>query len=134
MQERSINDAAVICYWQYEEPSGEWRLVESYLEDEYGNCITKPSVGSEERHGWYAWLHDEETTFPGRAVTMWSVGGGIRLFGFNPPTHVSWLGPMFAELLRDNQQWSQYLQKGYQLYLGTIEEAAKYWQLKEQVP
>jgi len=87
-------------------------------------------------HGWYTLpelaaigktkddaSHGDWKPIMGRAVTLWTLGGGVDLLDIHPPEWASWLSISFYEELRN---WSTLIQKGYDLYFGTINEAHKY--------
>jgi hypothetical protein len=70
--------------------------------------------------------HDDHKPIMGRAVTLWEMGHGVQLMDFHPPEWATWLSTSFYEELRKLPNWSTLIEKGYDLYFGTINEAHRY--------
>lgn len=110
--------------------------MESFAVDEDGHCLTIPSTGGGERQEWHKWLqkksNDQEghdwdyESIMGRAVTYWNIMGGVQLLGFNPTTWPDGLSLTFFDSLKKSHDWENWIDGGYQLCFGTVEEAEKY--------
>lgn len=136
----------VICYWKFvpkKRPyEDKWELVESYACDDDGYPIYTPknTSGGGDRHEFMKWLqtssraNDDFDPEPimGRAVTLWTVDGGVQLLGFNPPQWIDWLSPSFYEKIRENGLWRTLLEGAGTLWLGTGREADKYVTIKDK--
>jgi hypothetical protein len=120
----------IICYWKYEpdEKSRKlWVLAESYPIDMDGYALGPTSTGGG-RNEWDKWMckydEDEPEQIKGRAVTCWSFSG-VSLMRFHPPEWCPWLSGRAYEELCKMENWYSLLERGYDLYLGTIEAAKK---------
>lgn len=131
----------VICYWEYK-PSEKkgmsriWHLVEAYPIDMDGYPLVqvKNTGKINSRQEWDNWMNTQEpddegygdyVPIMGRAVTVWTVEGGVHLLDLHPPEWVPWLSITFIEELKKLSNWSQFLECGYDLYLGTARAAEK---------
>lgn len=123
-----------------------WKLVEAYAinQDGYpqGEVKTKGDFPNT-RTEWDNWLYrkeaipsgsgsgDEDDTefdmipIPGHVVTIWTVENGAKLFKFNPPTELAWLGEDFAAELPKAYNWHKMLDDGYALMFGTARAVEK---------
>jgi hypothetical protein len=122
---------SVICYWSVDS-NNDWNLVKSYGVDCDGYSL-EPRVEGEKGDGeqpWHRWLKNlvdgEIEPIMGRAVTSWSMAGGINLVGYNPAERVSWLADDFYKKIKDNELWIEVLKDGSVLYFRTLNEASKY--------
>jgi hypothetical protein len=125
-----------------------WKLVEAYpiSQDGYPTVPVKtkgdfPNTRTE----WDNWLYRKEVIntsgsgsgsdpdsneydmipIPGHVVTMWSVESGVKLFKFNLPTEMAWLGEDFATELPKAYNWHKMLADGYALRGGTARAVEK---------
>ena len=138
----------VMCYWEYVAPKPDedktivrlWHLRHVVPHDDDGypvgsklpDFITKCS---DHRHVWTCWMNtdnpdedgydDDRESIMGRAVTAWSIEDGVSLVDLHPPEWVDWLAPGFIEELRKNRNWSQIIEGGHNLYLGTARAVEK---------
>lgn len=144
--------SGVVCLWMWvPAPKGSrklagegWKFVESYAVQENGYPLTEPKCiefWSGERDEWRGWLYKRVyargqarnghgwksvKSLPGRAVTCWSIEGGVGLLGLNPPEPAAWVSEQFVSLLRKLPDWFALLQDGHTLYLRTAREAERY--------
>jgi hypothetical protein len=132
----------IICYWSYVKPKSQfdklWHLEESFAIDDDGRPLTTPSTGGGDRIEWtnkkvYA---DKEAKgegdydwepIMGRAVTICTLESGVRLIDIHPPEWSEWLSSSFYEELCKSDNWVKVLERGYDLYFGTVNEARKYF-------
>ncbi len=129
---------AIVCYWKWVpgkrgDHRRQWELVEAYGVDDDGYPLVKPqnTPGKGDRQEWDHWMnkwvvpkgseYDDGEWEPimGRAVTLWSVTGGVRLMDFHPPKWVEWLSVGWLEEVRKLPNWAAFFESGYELYLGT---------------
>lgn len=134
----------VVCYWEWIPGKREayvkrWKLVEAYGIDMDGYPLTTPknSPGRSDRQEWDNWMNeryvpkgnDEEDydmrPIMGRAVTFWSVEGGVSLGDIHPPKWIDMLSIQFVSELKKTKNWHAMLEDGHTLYLGTARAAEK---------
>lgn len=107
--------AAVVCLWRHDPASRhQWALAESYAND---------------RCSWDAWLFGrpenqdaDAQEIMGRAVTLWTFEGGVRLTGFHPPDWCDWLSAWFYDELTKSPRM---IEGGHHLQEVTIQEARR---------
>lgn len=127
----------VMCYWKYD-PDGKyrrcWVLAESFAINNDGYPIGERSTKDwpDTRHEWNGWMntrtegedYDLEPIM-GRAVTVFQFESGCTLLDLHPPEWPPWLSGSFVEEIRKLPNWSQFLEGGFDLYLGTARAAEK---------
>ena len=140
---QDVKPFAILCLWEYDGTNERkpWKFVEVYGVDQDGYACTKSQHASGDRHSYLKWMHkkiwydkatkqwsdtvigDEDDNdwkpIPGRAVTVWTTEGGVRLAALNPPSQIPWLSESFCEELIKNHSWYSLLQDGHTLYMGT---------------
>src|SRR5271154_6898996 len=120
----------IICLWKYVGPDKYWALKETYPIDDDGHPLLKKSTE------WQVWMDKRGDFFSepvmGRAVTMCSLGSGVILLDIHPPEWSEWLSPLFYEELRKLSNWANLLERGHELYFRTLNEAQKYFIIKEK--
>jgi hypothetical protein len=138
------DSSGVICYWRYKQPSSNnkehlsnlWELVESYEIDLDGYPLTTPQNTSEghSRDEYYNWTHEKKqyedddydwVPIPGRAVTIWTTENGVHLLSLNLPDKIVWLDARFIDKLKKLPNWYEFLQCGYDLFMGTAREVER---------
>jgi len=120
---------AVICHWEFV-VGNRWLLNQSYTID----CEGYPISINEDRDFCYNWTHkkiseEDYESIPDRAVTIWSIEGGISLFDFSPTISHSFTIEFYEEF-KKNKNWARYINNGYQLYFKTVDEVNKYFGFK----
>ncbi len=141
---------AFICLWEYVpkktivDHRQRWRLVECYGVDDSGYAVTPNIHASNDRYSymqfmnrkcWYDPKKKKEvfeipegvdpsdhqwSPIMGRAVTTWDMASGVTLAELHPPEWVEWLSIQFVSELKKLSNWHVFIEKGYDLYLGTV--------------
>jgi len=138
----------VMCYWEYVAPKSNddktltrlWHLRHAVPHDDDGYPIG-PNLPKfitdccDHRHVWTCWMQkydpdedgydDNPEDIMGRAVTAWSIENGVTLLDLHPPEWVDWLAPGYIEEIRKHRNWSQIIEGGHNLYLGTARAVEK---------
>lgn len=121
----------VVCLWRYTgDGYPQWECVEAFAISE--NCdILSPTKHASRRdpEPWRKWMFKGDKEIMGRAVTLWTLTGGVRLVEFHPPEWAKWLSVSFTEKLQKSPDWVTMLQDGHVLYLNTIIEVQKLLQI-----
>lgn len=126
----------VFCYWTWRPAgqaelemrpwaAGRWELSESWPGDGDGYALRAASTGGgRQRQEWERWTKEG----PGRAVTMWTIGGGVTLMAVRPEGPAGRYGMVAArawERLAGLPDWHEYLEDGYRLVAGTVNAACR---------
>lgn len=131
--------ATVVCYWKWawneKKPKEPWRFVEAYAVDGKWNPLTpvknppKKQRAKFEDREWRNWMYNGGgmIKMPGRAVTLWTVVGGVRLLSWSPAEGDSakWADYQFFNEIRHSRTWYTMLAGGHAMYHQTAREVEK---------
>ena len=116
----------VYCVWEWvakptkKNPTQRWRLLRSAVAYD-GYCEGVRTLYWTDSQ----MVDGDGETVGGRCITEWSMGDGVRLVTFDPPTVPEWVVKGGFRWLAQCDGWWAFIAGAYDLLNGTTAEAAK---------